>query len=82
MTKREGKRKRLTFEMTDEYSERLEQMAKTMGVSRIDVVRFALGILDFAFDARKNGRRLGVVDAEAKMTTEIVGFGFGLGMKQ
>jgi hypothetical protein len=51
---------------------KLEELAQKLGISRIDVLRHGIALMDVAVDAKKNSLRVGVADSSGQLLKEIV----------
>lgn len=51
----------------------VEQLARDIGASKAEVFARALALLRLAVDAKGQGKRVGVVDREGHLETEITG---------
>ncbi|MEO6810093.1 MAG: DNA-binding protein [Isosphaeraceae bacterium] len=64
----------LLLSLTEEMNEQLEQLAlKTSEGVKADVIRKALGLFKLAVDAKDEGKRVGIADADQELETEFVG---------
>jgi hypothetical protein len=61
------------LELPKEADERLEQIARELGISRIDLMRRALGLLDISHEARKKGKIVGIMTKDHRLEEEFVG---------
>jgi hypothetical protein len=61
-----GDQKWLNFDLalSENTNAKLDRMAKEIGVTKDDVFARAFGLLELAIDAKKEGRRLAVIDAD------------------
>lgn len=63
---------RVSLDLSSKLNEKLEGLAEDIGVSKSDVLRRAIALLDFALDAKRQNKKFGVADADGRLTTEIV----------
>lgn len=64
---------RLSLQITTEVNDRLETIARETGVTKSDVLRKALGLIELAHRGKKEGKRLGFAKSDEVLETEIVG---------
>ena len=60
--------------MTPEANELLASLAQKTGTSEGDVLRLALGMLNVAVDAKRQGKHVGVAGSPDALDLELVGF--------
>jgi predicted DNA-binding protein len=63
---------RFQFEMPKENSDRLEELAKQVGVTKKEIINNALTLLDWAIEEVKAGRIIASVDEEEKRYKELL----------
>lgn len=66
-------RVRLTIEFSKETDALLNDMARRMGGTRVDVLRKAVNMMHVALEAKEQGQRFGVIDEHGHLQTRIVG---------
>lgn len=66
-------RVRLTLEVTDELNQRLADLACELGGSKSDVFRKAIALVEVAVNAKRDGKRIAVLDQRDRVVTTIVG---------
>lgn len=64
---------RLNLQVSAELNQMLESIAEDTGTQRTDVIRQALALMKVAHEAKRKGKRIGLVSDPAKLETEIVG---------
>lgn len=64
---------RLSLVVSPELNDRLEALATAGHISKSDVLRRAIALFDVAAEARKNHKRLGILDQNKQLENEIVG---------
>ena len=64
---------RLSLDVSPELNMKLDELSLKIQGSRSDVLRRALVLMDVAVRARDEGHKLGVVDKNQPLLTEIVG---------
>jgi len=64
---------RLSLDVSPELNMKLDELSLKIQGSRSDVLRRALVLMDIAVRARDEGHKLGVVDKNQPLLTEIVG---------
>lgn len=64
---------RLSFEITPELNEQLEDIADQVGGTKTEVFRKAIALMRVAVDARRDGKKFGVAEKGQPLVTEIVG---------
>lgn len=62
---------RVSFEVTPEMHARLAEISKGTSLSVTDVMRRAVALIDYAYDAKQCKQRLGILDADRNLVTEI-----------
>ena len=65
---------RLSLDLSPQTNDLLEKVVAQQGTTKSDVMRKAIALAIVAEDARRDGRSLGVIDADKKLVAEIVGF--------
>ena len=66
-------RVRLNLQLSEEVAKALDEMAETNAVTRTEVIRQAILLMQLAHREKRNGRHLGFTDRSDKLDTEIVG---------
>lgn len=69
----ERQKVRLSFEITPELNDELQEIADQIDGSKTEVFKKAIALMRVAVDAKRNGRRLGIADKNQPLITEIVG---------
>jgi metal-responsive CopG/Arc/MetJ family transcriptional regulator len=64
---------RMNLQLSGELNAIIESIADDTGTNRSDVIRQALALMKVAHEARKKGKRIGLVTDPEKLDTEIVG---------
>jgi len=64
---------RMNLQVSSELNDVLDKIAGETGTNRSDVIRQALALMKVAHEAKRNGKRLGLVTDPSKLETEIVG---------
>ena len=64
---------RLTVVMKAEDNARLEEIARESRCTKNEVFRKAFTLFDVAFEAKKNKQRIGILDKDKNLLTEIIG---------
>lgn len=64
---------RLTLVVSPELNERLEQLASNSHTSKSEVLRKAIALFDLAAEAKAGKKRIGILDQNKQLETEIVG---------
>ncbi|NUP57617.1 MAG: DNA-binding protein [Gemmatimonadaceae bacterium] len=64
---------RLSFDITPELNEQIEDIASAVGGSKTEVFRKAIALLRVAVDAKQSGRKFGIAEKDQPLATEIVG---------
>ncbi|MGI4876159.1 MAG: hypothetical protein ACRYG4_01585 [Janthinobacterium lividum] len=65
---------RLSLDLSPQTNSLLERVVSDQGTTKSDVLRKAIALVIVAEDARREGRSLGVIDANKQLVAEIVGF--------
>lgn len=64
---------RLSLDVSVELNQLLESLARTMRVTKSDVLRKAIVLMKVALDAKLKNKKLAIVDEDQPVQTEIVG---------
>jgi predicted transcriptional regulator len=64
---------RLSLDLSSETNEILERLANDSHVSKADILRKAIALMEVATDAKKRGQKFGVANKDQNLATEIVG---------
>ena len=64
----------LTMRLSPAANAELERMATELESNKTDAIRRALLLLDLAIEARNEGKRIGIADANRNFESEIVVF--------
>lgn len=73
-TQEKRQRVRLSLDVSVELNELLEELAEETGSTKSDVLRKAIALMDVAVDARREGKRVFVLDhAPEGASREIIG---------
>jgi predicted transcriptional regulator len=64
---------RLSLLVSPELNSRLEQLAASGHTTKSDVLRKAIALFDVVSEAKSENKRLGILDRDKKLVTEIVG---------
>jgi predicted transcriptional regulator len=64
---------RLTLVVSPELNERLEQLAANGHTSKSEVLRKAIALFDIVTEAKAEKKRIGILDQNKQLETEIVG---------
>ena len=64
---------RLSFEITPELNDQLEEIADEVGGSKTEVFKKAIALMRVAVDAKREGKKFGVAEKNQPLATEIVG---------
>jgi predicted transcriptional regulator len=67
------KKVRLSLVVTADLNDTLTQLAEKTGETKSDVLRKAITLMEMAVDARQRGRKVGIVEKDQTVMTEIVG---------
>jgi len=63
---------KFSFEMKPENSDRIEELARQVGVTKMQIFNNALSLLDWAVEEVKKGRVIASVDEENKKYKKIL----------
>ena len=64
---------RLSLTVSPELNERLEQLANASHSSKSEILRKAIALYDIVAEAKTERKRLGILDQDKRLVTEIVG---------
>jgi hypothetical protein len=64
---------RLSLIVSAELNETLEELAGSQHTTKSDVLRKAIALYDVAAEAKKKDQRIGILDKDRNVLTEIVG---------
>jgi predicted transcriptional regulator len=64
---------RLSLSVSPELNERLEQLASSGHTTKTEILRKAIALYDVVAEAKTEKKRLGILDQNKQLLTEIVG---------
>lgn len=64
---------RLSFDISPELNNELEEIAEEVGGSKTEVFRKAIALIKVALDGKHRGLKLGLAGPDQRLATEIVG---------
>jgi predicted transcriptional regulator len=64
---------RLSLSLSPELNERLEQLAASSHTTKTEILRKAIALYDVVAEAKADKKRLGILDKDKRLLTEIVG---------
>jgi len=64
---------RLSLAVSPELNERLEQLASSGHTSKSEILRKAIALFDVVAEAKSEKKRIGILDQNKQLVTEIVG---------
>ncbi len=64
---------RLSLVVSPELNERLEQLAANGHTSKSEILRKAIALFDVVAEAKAEKKRIGILDQNKQLETEIVG---------
>jgi predicted transcriptional regulator len=64
---------RLSLIVSPELNETLEALAQSLHSSKSEILRKAIALYDVAAEAKQKDQRIGILDKDRKVVTEIVG---------
>ena len=64
---------RLSLDVSEHLYKEIEHMAEETGSTKADILRRALALMKVAVDEKQKGHRLGILDKDRKVLTEIIG---------
>jgi len=64
---------RLSLSVSPELNERLEQLASSGHTTKTEILRKAIALYDVVAEAKSEKKRLGILDQDKRLLTEIVG---------
>jgi predicted transcriptional regulator len=64
---------RMSLALSPELNNRLEQLASENRTTKSEILRKAVALFDVASEAKREHKRLGILDKDKKLVTEIVG---------
>ena len=69
----EKDRIRLTLDVSPNLNQVLEELAGFIGGTKSDVLRKAIALMEVAVEAKRSGKKFGIVEKDQPMVTQIVG---------
>lgn len=69
----DGRKVRLTLDLSPELDELVGRLAKITGGTKSDVMRKAIALMELAVEAKRAGRKFGIAQEGQTLATEIVG---------
>jgi predicted transcriptional regulator len=70
---------RLTLDLSPELDQLLQRLADMMGVTKSEVMRKSITLMELAVEAKRAGKRFGIAHDDQNLATEIVGLWGGPG---
>lgn len=64
---------RLSFDITPELNDQIEDIADQVGGTKTEVFKKAIALMRVAVDAKRDGKKFGVAEKNQTLATEIVG---------
>ena len=64
---------RLSLSLSPELNDRLEQLATSSHTTKTEILRKAIALYDVVAEAKSEKKRLGILDQDKRLLTEIVG---------
>ncbi len=64
---------RLNVNITDELNTRLDTLANKAGVTKSDLLRKAIALIEVAVTEREKGHKLAITDSDHHVLREIIG---------
>lgn len=64
---------RLSLAVSPELNDRLEQLAAASHTSKSEILRKAIALFDVVAEAKSEKKRIGILDQDKRLVTEIVG---------
>ncbi len=64
---------RLSLDVSEQLYKEIEHMAEVTGSTKADILRRALALAKVAVDEKQKGHKLGILDKDRKVLTEIIG---------
>jgi predicted transcriptional regulator len=64
---------RLSLTLSPELNDRLEQLAASSHATKTEILRKAIALYDVVAEAKADKKRLGILDKDKNVLTEIVG---------
>jgi predicted transcriptional regulator len=64
---------RLSLALSPELNDRLEQLAASSHTTKTEILRKAIALYDVVAEAKTEKKRLGILDQDKHLLTEIVG---------
>lgn len=64
---------RMNLALSPELNSRLEQLANTGHTTKSEILRKAIALFDVVSEAKEKKQRLGILDHNKQLVTEIVG---------
>ena len=65
---------KISIVLSDDLHRRVERLSAESGVTKTELLRRAIQLLEVAVEARSRDLRLGIFDAERKLVSQIIGF--------
>jgi predicted transcriptional regulator len=70
---KDGKKVRLTLDLSPELDELVGRLAKITGGTKSDVMRKSIALMELAVEAKQAGKKFGIAHEGQTLATEIVG---------
>ena len=63
----------LNLLLSPELNERLEQLATANNVTKVEILQKSIALFDVVFEAKAENKRIGILNQDKQLETEIVG---------
>ncbi|MDX1252314.1 MAG: ribbon-helix-helix protein, CopG family [Gammaproteobacteria bacterium] len=64
---------RLSLDVSPKVNDQLEALAEEEGTSKSDIMRKAIALVTVAVEAKQKGQKLGILDKDRQVLSEIIG---------
>lgn len=64
---------RLSLDLSPELNRTLDDLAQESHTTKAEILRRAIALMEVAREARQQGQRLGILDKDKRLVSEIVG---------
>ena len=68
-----GKRIRTSFDITPAMDETISEIAEELGITKAEVFRRAIALMDLSVEASKSGQHIGFTDKMEDLKTVVAG---------
>lgn len=65
---------KISIALSEDLNGRVERLSAASGITKTELLRRAIQLLDVAIEAKSRNHRLGFFDSEGKLVSQIIGY--------